>query len=97
MSGAGRAVCEVVLATAGDVALGDTGGAWVLREDLGWWVLGLLRNAGAEAARGRMLYLSDADVAPLGWDYLSRALLSRTAAGGHNRGCTGSLAWRPGR
>lgn len=73
--------CEVVLVTAGNIALGDTGGARVLRVDVGLWAPGLLRNAGAEAARGRMLYLSDADVAPLGRDYLSRALAAADDGG----------------
>lgn len=35
---------------------------------------GLLRNHGVQAARGRMLYLTDADVAPLGTDFLRRAV-----------------------
>ena len=72
--------CEVILATAGDIVLEDTGGARVLRADLSLRAPGLLRNVGAEAARSRMLYLSDADVAPLGRDYMSRALA--TADGG---------------
>lgn len=35
---------------------------------------GLLRNHGVRVARGRTLYLSDADVAPIGTDFLRRAL-----------------------
>lgn len=67
-------LCEVVLATAGDVAPDDTGGARVVRADPALRAPGLLRNAGAAAARGSVLYLSDSDVAPLGRDYLRRAL-----------------------
>ncbi|WP_424888908.1 galactosyltransferase-related protein [Streptomyces sp. XH2] len=74
--------CEVVIATAGDLPLGDTGGARLVRVAPALRAPGLLRNAGAEVARGRMLYLSDADVAPLGRDYLTRALATARRRGG---------------
>ncbi|MFH8786746.1 galactosyltransferase-related protein [Streptomyces roseoverticillatus] len=74
--------CEVILATAGDMHLGDTGGARLLCAPPGLRAPGLLRNAGAAVARGRMLYLSDSDVAPLGRDYLSRALAAARDHGG---------------
>ncbi|MCQ8771148.1 galactosyltransferase-related protein [Streptomyces telluris] len=74
--------CEVVVATAGDLSLGDTGGARLVRAAPSLRAPGLLRNAGAAVARGRMLYLSDADVAPLGRDYLSRALAAARRHGG---------------
>ncbi|WP_144440675.1 galactosyltransferase-related protein [Streptomyces roseifaciens] len=74
--------CEVIVATAGEQALGDAGGARLLRASPGLRAPGLLRNAAAAVAAGRMLYLSDADVAPLGRDYLSRALAAARARDG---------------
>ncbi|QHC21009.1 galactosyltransferase-related protein [Streptomyces sp. GS7] len=78
--------CEVVVATAGEipVAVAEDRDAHrrvrVVRADTALRAPGLLRNAGAEQARSPMLYLSDADIAPLGRDYLRRAL--RPAAAG---------------
>ncbi|WP_431045389.1 galactosyltransferase-related protein [Streptomyces sp. P1-3] len=66
--------CEVVLATAGDLNLDGTGGARIVTADPELTAPGLLRNRGVAAARGRMLYLSDSDVAPLGRGYLRRCL-----------------------
>lgn len=67
--------CEVVIATAGDLpSLPDVDPrARVVRADPAARAPGLLRNAAAEQATSRYLYLSDADLAPLGRDYLSRA------------------------
>ncbi|WP_078893723.1 glycosyltransferase family 2 protein [Streptomyces sp. CT34] len=78
--------CEVVVATAGEipVAVAEDRDAHrrvrVVRAGAALRAPGLLRNAGATQARSPMLYLSDADIAPLGRDYLRRAL--RPAAAG---------------
>ncbi|GGU54890.1 hypothetical protein GCM10010211_19470 [Streptomyces albospinus] len=77
--------CEVVVATAGDipVTVAEDRDAHrrvrVVRADARLAAPGLLRNAGAAQARSPMLYLSDADIAPLGRDYLRRALRLATA------------------
>ncbi|OLT26841.1 hypothetical protein BJF83_20275 [Nocardiopsis sp. CNR-923] len=46
----------------------------VVRADADACAPGVLRNLGAEQARARVLYLSDADVVPIGGDFLARAL-----------------------
>ncbi|WP_058041141.1 galactosyltransferase-related protein [Streptomyces roseifaciens] len=69
--------CEVVIATAGDLA-GDLAavlpGVRVIRADPGIRSAGVLRNIAAAAARSPLLCLTDADVLPLGRDYLRRCL-----------------------
>ncbi|WP_406279279.1 galactosyltransferase-related protein [Embleya sp. NBC_00896] len=78
--------CEVVVATAGDLALtvppdlDDDRRVRVVRAPAASTAAGLLRNVAAERARASLLYLTDADVAPLGRDFLDRAL--ELAAGG---------------
>ncbi|MEV0374412.1 glycosyltransferase family 2 protein [Streptomyces sp. NPDC050636] len=72
--------CEVLLVTAGDIPVtvaSDIDGqrrVRVIRADPADQAPGLLRNVGAEQASAPLLYLSDADIAPLGRDYLTRAL-----------------------
>ncbi|WP_407285029.1 galactosyltransferase-related protein [Streptomyces sp. BP-8] len=73
--------CEVVVATAGDIPvnvaedLDADRRVRVVRAPAEARAPGLLRNAGAAQARSPLLYLTDADVAPLGRDYLARALV----------------------
>ncbi|WP_407285031.1 galactosyltransferase-related protein [Streptomyces sp. BP-8] len=72
--------CEVVVATAGDIPvsvaedLDADRRVRVVQAPAEARAPGLLRNAGAAQARSPLLYLSDADLAPLGRDYLTRAL-----------------------
>jgi len=72
--------CEVVIAVAAGTALpalGDGAGDDRIRivpADRGSISPGPLRNLAVSAARAPVLYLSDADVAPLGADFLGRAL-----------------------
>ncbi|MEV0374401.1 galactosyltransferase-related protein [Streptomyces sp. NPDC050636] len=72
--------CEVVVATAGDIpvtvaeSLDADRRVRVVRAAAEARAPGLLRNAGAAQAHSPLLYLSDADLAPLGRDYLTRAL-----------------------
>jgi hypothetical protein len=72
--------CEVVVAVAGSIpvrlanAIDADRSARVTRADGSAKAPGLLRNLGARCARGSMLYLSDADVLPLGRDFLTRAI-----------------------
>ncbi|KIZ15314.1 hypothetical protein SNA_27465 [Streptomyces natalensis ATCC 27448] len=72
--------CEVVVATAGDIPLSVAEDldadrrVRVVRAPDEARAPGLLRNAGAAQARSPLLYLTDADVTPLGRDYLGRAL-----------------------
>jgi hypothetical protein len=78
--------CEVVVATAGEIPVSVAEEidrqrrVRVVRAGPHMAAPGLLRNVGASRAGSRWLYLSDADVAPLGRDYLSRTL--RLAADG---------------
>ncbi|MFI6982628.1 galactosyltransferase-related protein [Embleya sp. NPDC050154] len=78
--------CEVVLATAGEPApavppdLDACRRVRVVRAPATNLAAGLLRNVAAEWARAPVLYLTDADVAPLGRDFVARAL--ELAAGG---------------
>lgn len=65
--------CEVVVAVAGDIAL-DLPGVRVVRADPEIRAAGVLRNIAAGAARAPVLCLTDADVVPLGRDYLRRCL-----------------------
>lgn len=79
--------CEVVVAVAGPMEVpsatesnGDSS-LRVVRADESTRAPGLLRNLAAQYARGPMLYLSDADVLPLGRDFLTRVLeVADTAA-----------------
>jgi len=72
--------CEVVIAAAGHIPLRiasdvlDTGAVRVVRAGADARAPGRLRNIAATAARAPVFYLSDGDVAPLGRDYLRRAL-----------------------
>ncbi|MFI1386610.1 galactosyltransferase-related protein [Embleya sp. NPDC020886] len=78
--------CEVVLATAGDAVpvvppdLDARRRVRVIRAPETSLAAGLLRNVAAARARAPVLYLTDADVAPLGRDFVARAL--ELAAGG---------------
>jgi hypothetical protein len=78
--------CEVVLATAGDIPvevaedIDEHRAVRVVRAPVEDTAPGRLRNFAVEHARSAMLYLSDADVAPLGRDYVGRAV--RLAAAG---------------
>src|SRR6266511_6409880 len=64
--------CEVVVAAAGGVTVPD--GVRTVDCDPDACSPGPLRNVAAAAARAPVLYLGDADVVPLGRDFLSRAL-----------------------
>ncbi|HEY8473297.1 MAG TPA: galactosyltransferase-related protein [Natronosporangium sp.] len=69
--------CEVVVAaTRGTTIppLGDDPRVRTIPADSTMNAAGRLRNLAAAAARGRWLYLGDADIAPVGDDYLSRAV-----------------------
>ncbi|WP_170210360.1 glycosyltransferase family 2 protein [Saccharopolyspora antimicrobica] len=79
--------CEVVVAVAGAIPVrlaADVDAhrvARVTRADGSARAPGLLRNIGARCARAPILYLSDADVLPLGRDFLTRAMkVADTAA-----------------
>jgi hypothetical protein len=78
--------CEVVVATAGEIAVDVPAdvdavrAVRVVRAPAASAAAGLLRNVGAEHARAPVLYLTDADVAPIGRDFVARGL--RLAAGG---------------
>ncbi|MBB5159525.1 glycosyltransferase family 2 protein [Saccharopolyspora phatthalungensis] len=72
--------CEVVVATAGEIPVSVADDidsdrrVRVVRAAPGATAPGLLRNIAASQAHSPWLYLSDADIAPLGRDYLDRAL-----------------------
>jgi hypothetical protein len=71
--------CEVVVAIAGGTTVpplgdGTAGRVRIIPADLEVDAPGLLRNVAAAAARAPLLYLGDADIAPVGDDYLSRAV-----------------------
>lgn len=72
--------CEVLVVTAGHIpvtvadAVDDQRRVRVVRADPTARAPGLLRNLGAELASAPLLYLSDADIAPLGRGYLTRAV-----------------------
>lgn len=72
--------CEVVVAVAGDAPLRlppeFAGRARILRADAAVTSPGPLRNLAA-ATRAPLLYLGDADIVPLGTDFLGRALRLR--------------------
>jgi hypothetical protein len=65
--------CEVVVAVAGRAPVPATGSVRLVEVDPGLSAPGVLRNLAAERAAGDWLYLSDADVRPVGTDYLARA------------------------
>jgi hypothetical protein len=66
--------CEVLVAVAGDVTIEASVPVYKFDVDSARANPGMLRNWAAERAVGSWLYLSDADVRPVGKDYLSRAL-----------------------
>ena len=67
--------CEVVVAVTGDaLPVPAPGSVRVVRADPDPAAPGVLRNIAAARATGDWLYLSDADVRPVGTDYLARAL-----------------------
>lgn len=72
--------CEVVIAVAGELPLrlaadlDQRPGVRVLSAPATTTAPGLLRNLAADHARAELLHLSDADVVPLGLDFLSRGL-----------------------
>lgn len=72
--------CEVIVATGGEIELDlpyrnlEGSRLRVVRGSPSWTSPGLLRNIGARSARSELLYASDADVLPLGRDYMRRAL-----------------------
>jgi hypothetical protein len=68
------APCEVVVAVAGDAAVPTHGHFRLVEVDPALSAPGVLRNHAAGQAAGDWLYLSDADVRPVGADYLARAL-----------------------
>lgn len=100
--------CEVVVAVAGEMPVrlppAAAGRARVLRADATAASPGLLRNLAAATTGAPLLYLTDADVVPLGTDFLTRALRLR---GRHVMvqpwmyrlvgpvPATGVAAWRP--
>jgi hypothetical protein len=75
--------CEVVVAVAADTAvpaLGDgtvDGRVRVVRAAPGSAAPGPLRNLAVSASRAPVLYLGDGDIAPLGRDFMGRALALR--------------------
>jgi hypothetical protein len=73
-----RVPVTVVVATAGDLSLGDDvtarPGVRVVEAPPTETAPGLLRNVGAAHVDTPWVYLADADVAPLGADFLGRAL-----------------------
>ncbi|MEU6743651.1 galactosyltransferase-related protein [Streptosporangium sandarakinum] len=71
--------CEVIVAVAGTAGIPVAQGAKVIRGDFPRPGPGILRNFGARHARSPWLYMTDRDVAPVGDDYLARAL--KLAAG----------------
>jgi glycosyltransferase involved in cell wall biosynthesis len=82
------APCEVIVVTSGDVGLAeklprDADGRvrlMIASDDLR--APGLLRNVGAFSSVGEWLYLTDSDIAPMGRDYLRKALaMASTDAG----------------
>jgi N-terminal domain of galactosyltransferase len=72
--------CEVVVAAAGGFAVPD--GVRLVACEPDARSPGPLRNRAAAAADAPVLYLGDADVVPLGRDFLSRALHLRGAGAG---------------
>ncbi len=71
--------CEILVATAGAIPLalpaGPTEGVVsVIAAGASATTPGILRNLAASRARGRRLYLTDADVLPLGRGFLRRAI-----------------------
>jgi N-terminal domain of galactosyltransferase len=66
--------CEVVVAVAGGVPVEIDQRAQVVRADAAVASPGRLRNLGAAATSAPLLYLGDADIVPLGTDFLRRAL-----------------------
>jgi N-terminal domain of galactosyltransferase len=69
--------CEVVVAVAGEVPAGLPDGARVVPADPAVTSPGVLRNLGASSTEAPLLYLGDADIVPLGTDFLARALRLR--------------------
>lgn len=71
--------CEVVVAVAGEapVRLPESPRARIVRADATVTSPGVLRNLGAATTDAPLLYLGDADIVPLGADYLARALRLR--------------------
>lgn len=75
-----RVPCEVVVAVAEGTQLPDLGDAVhdgrvrIVPAERGSNSPGLLRNLAAGQSRAEVLYLGDADIAPLGIDFLHRAL-----------------------
>ncbi|MFB6394228.1 galactosyltransferase-related protein [Polymorphospora lycopeni] len=80
--------CDVVIATSGELDLAgslpaDVGDrVRVVETDHPRPTVSRLMNAAAAHATGEWLYLSDADVAPLGRDYLTRAVAAARGVGG---------------
>jgi len=77
-----EATCEVVVAVAADTVVPPLGDldpdrVRIVSAGAGPAAPGPLRNLAAAASRAPMLYLGDADIVPLGRDYLERALTFR--------------------
>jgi len=68
--------CEVVVAVAGDAPRVHSG-ARIVAAGAADASPGRLRNLGAASTRAPLLYLGDADIVPLGTDFLGRALRLR--------------------
>ena len=72
--------CEVVVGVAGDLhahvaeQVAGIEGVRLVRAEVTAGTRSLLCNLAARTTRSRMVYLSDADIAPIGRDYLRRAL-----------------------
>jgi hypothetical protein len=66
--------CEVVVAVAGELPVRVPAGVRVIPADETLGAPGTLRNVAARQARSGWLYLTDADVRPIGRDFLSRCL-----------------------
>jgi hypothetical protein len=72
--------CEIIVAVAGEIPAAVATNldvhrrVTVVRADPSIRAAGVLRNLAAAKARGPVLYLTDADIVPLGRDYLTRAL-----------------------